>query len=102
MTTGASDTILTSINDRLSELREDVRSVRTHVDAKVGEVMQKIDTLPDRYISKDTFNAVIDGLQTQISDLNNQRNKVTWLVLSTVIIAILGLVVVSGSRLILP
>jgi uncharacterized alpha-E superfamily protein len=90
--------ILNSINHRLSELRDDIRDVRTHVDTRFGEYCKKIDELAAQYVTREYLEAklkikdlMIQGLDNRLKDLESERKRVLWLVTSSIIIAILAL-----------
>lgn len=88
--TGVQSVILTSINARLTELKADVRDVKQHVDDKLSE-------LSETYVNKDFFNLTVQMLDKRIADLENERKKYISLIISAVVVAVLALVIKSGT-----
>lgn len=79
--TGLSSVILSSINNRLIELKEDIREIKKSI---------------DMHVTKETFAIVQEQIDRRIKNLELERNRVVSLVITAVIIAILGLVIGKG------
>lgn len=106
-----SGAVLSTINDSLRTLQQDIRDtrvdikdVRDHVDTKFGELSKKWDELSTIYLTKELFESEkrqlqkeAEKLQTQIDDLNADRKKLTWIVITAVIVALLSLIVDAST-----
>lgn len=62
-----------------------------------GEMNQGFDRIEDRFVPIELFKSEIKSTNQRVTDLEMWHNKVVWLVVSSVIIAILSGVVAAST-----
>lgn len=79
----------------LTEVREDVKDIKKYLFEWPME---------DKFVSKQTFELTVEFMKDQLAqrekeilDLKRNQNKVAWIIISAVIIAIIWLVIVPKT-----
>lgn len=83
------------VMDILTEVREDVKDIKKYLFEWPME---------DKFVSKQTFELTVEFMKDQLAqrekeilDLKRNQNKVAWIIISAVIIAIIWLVIVPKT-----
>lgn len=98
--TGIPSVILTSINTRLVEIKDDVRDVKKHVDEKVSQLTSRVEDLATTFVTKEylklhdeLWENKLKELAAQVNDLNTDRKKYVGIIVTAVLVAVLAFVV---------
>ena len=85
----------TKIMEILTEVRDDVKDIKKFIFEW---------PMDDKYVSKEKFDTTVEFMKQQfvqrekeIQELRKNQNKVAWIIISTVLVAILGIVLIPKA-----
>jgi vacuolar-type H+-ATPase subunit H len=83
------ETMLTQLKENQEDLKKDYNSRIDKLENKIEIMFDKIEKKYDEYVTKAEFKYQEERIKT----LEEDRKKLVWIVISTVVIAILSLVI---------
>ena len=85
----------TKIMEILTEMRGDVKDIKKYLFEW---------PMDDKFVSKEKFDTTVEFMKEQlvqrekeIQELRKNQNKVAWIIISTVLVAILGIVLIPKA-----
>jgi hypothetical protein len=64
---------------------------------QIGYIKNQVDTivkkLEENYVTQVEFDAMVLGYEKRISNLESNQNKLAWMIIGSVVVALIGLVV---------
>ena len=72
---------LDTLKENQERLRADYNERIDKLEAKVDKILEKLDTLPNMYITRAEF----DGFKEKLKGLEEDRKKLIWIIITAVI-----------------
>jgi len=89
---------LEAINKQLMDGAERATRHESRIETQLGDMKRKLEEIPEKYVSKQELKDRLDPLKTDVAEINGNIGKVVWLVITAVIVALLGLVIMNPGK----
>ncbi len=90
---------LESLSKQLMERNEAQAKHEARLEAKFESIERKLNEIPDKYVSKEYFNERLETMNKDVESINANIAKLVWLVISAVVVALLGLILMNPFRM---
>ncbi len=90
---------LESLSKQLSERNESAARHEARMETKFEGIERKLNEIPEKYVSKEYFNERLESMNKDVESINKNISKLVWLVLTAVVMAVMGMLLVNGGTL---
>lgn len=90
---------LEALSKQMGERNDSAAKHEARMEAKFESIERKLNEIPEKYVSKEYFNERLESMNKDVESINKNINKLVWLVMTAVVMALMGLVLMNPPRI---